>query len=164
MKKLTAEEQEQARHIFIQLVRLGEGTEDTRRLVTKAELGEPYWNFVKKLADERLVVTSQNAAQQETVEVVHEALIRNWLQLRQWINEDRDAIRTARKIEEAAKEWANRGKPNDVAYLLQGTKLVEAENFLKNQSTNFPFSENAQIFIKTSIRKRKIRRLSLASI
>ena len=163
-KNLTAEEKEQARCIFIQLVRLGEGTEDTRRLVTKAELGEPHWNFVKKLADERLVVTSQNANQQETVEVVHEALILNWLQLRQWINEDRDAIRTARKIEEAAKEWANRGKTKDIAYLLQGTKLAEAENFLKNQSTNFPLSENAQIFVQTSVRKRKLRRFSLASI
>ena len=77
--KLSSTKQEQIRQIFIQLVRPGEGTEDTRRLATKAELGEARWSLVKQLADERLVVTSRNAAEQETVEVVHEALIRNWV-------------------------------------------------------------------------------------
>jgi len=69
---LSTSEQEQVQQIFIQLVRPGEGTEDTRRLA-KAELGEECWALVNQLDNSRLVVTSQDAAKQETVEVVHEA-------------------------------------------------------------------------------------------
>jgi hypothetical protein len=74
---LTDDEKEKVRRIFIQLVRPGEGAEDTRRIAMKAELGEQSWSLVKKLADARLVVTSRNLANQETVEVVHETLVRN---------------------------------------------------------------------------------------
>ncbi|MEB3217390.1 MAG: hypothetical protein VKN72_14320, partial [Nostocales cyanobacterium 94392] len=88
-RKLSKTEQEQVQRIFIQLVRPGEGTEDTRRLATKAELSQASWGLVNQLADARLVVTSRNADNQETVEVVHEALIRNWGELRQWMDTDR---------------------------------------------------------------------------
>jgi hypothetical protein len=82
-------DRERVRRIFIQLVRPGEGAEDTRRIATKAELGEQNWSVVKQLADARLVVTSRNGADLETVEVVHEALIRNWGELRGWMEIDR---------------------------------------------------------------------------
>ena len=36
---LEEEERERARHVFVQLVQPGEGTEDTRRVATRAELG-----------------------------------------------------------------------------------------------------------------------------
>ncbi|MDH6086987.1 WD40 repeat domain-containing protein [Umezakia ovalisporum] len=75
---LTAAQKEKVQRIFIQLVRPGEGAEDTRRIAVKAEMGEESWLLVKELADARLVVTSRNVTAQETVEVVHEALIRNW--------------------------------------------------------------------------------------
>jgi hypothetical protein len=42
---LTDDEKEKVRRIFIQLVRPGEGTEDTRRLATKAELPEASWDW-----------------------------------------------------------------------------------------------------------------------
>ncbi|MEM9928020.1 MAG: hypothetical protein AAF915_30590, partial [Cyanobacteria bacterium P01_D01_bin.50] len=88
-RNYSATEKERVRRIFIQLVQPGEGTQDTRRLATKAELGETSWDLVKQLADNRLVVTNQNAAKQETVEIVHEALISNWDELRGWMNENR---------------------------------------------------------------------------
>ena len=56
---LTTAEQEQARHIFIQLTQPGEGTEDTRRLARKEEMGEESWPLLQKLADARLIVTNQ---------------------------------------------------------------------------------------------------------
>ena len=82
---LTAEERESVRRIFVQLVRPGEGTEDTRRLATRAELGEENWQLVHKLADARLVVTSRDAFGHDVVEVAHEALIRGWDCLRNWM-------------------------------------------------------------------------------
>ncbi|HUV91674.1 MAG TPA: protein kinase, partial [Anaerolineales bacterium] len=52
-------QREQARHIFTQMVRPGEGTVDTRRLAVRQELGEGHWALVQQLADARLVVTGR---------------------------------------------------------------------------------------------------------
>jgi WD40 repeat protein len=68
----------------------------------------------------------------EIVEVAHEALIRHWGELKKWVGVNRDAIRVARKIEDAARDWEAKGKLEDEAYLMQGTKLAEAENFLQD--------------------------------
>ena len=85
---------------------------------------------VRKLADARLIttegreMTARTGAQPgETegrerpapppgerqppryVEVAHEALIRGWKQLRQWIDADCAGLRTHRQLTEAAREW-----------------------------------------------------------
>ena len=50
--------------------------------------------LVKRLADERLIVTSQDlASDEDQVEVAHEALIRHWPRLRGWLDEDRQSLR-----------------------------------------------------------------------
>jgi hypothetical protein len=78
--KLSQEEREQAQRVFIQLVRPGEGTADTRRRATRAEIGEENWGLVTHLADARLVVSGRDAATGlETVEIVHEAMIKGCL-------------------------------------------------------------------------------------
>jgi hypothetical protein len=60
---------------------------------------------VQQLADKRLVVTSRNAANQETVEVVHEALIGNWNQLRQWMDKDRLFRAWQERLRTATRQW-----------------------------------------------------------
>ena len=76
------------RRLFTRLVTLGEGAEDTRRIVGRDELGPEEWALAQNLAgeDNRLVVTAAAAPGQETAEVVHEALIRNWPTLVEWVN------------------------------------------------------------------------------
>jgi WD40 repeat protein len=145
--KLSATEKEQVRRIFIQLVRPGEGTEDTRRLATKTELGEDSWELVKQLADERLVVTSQNAANQETVEVVHEALIRNWGEFRQWMNADRSFRAWQDRLRSVMYQWEQTQR--DEGALLRGTALAEAEEKLKLRREDISAGE--QEFIQASV-------------
>ncbi|MBD2342044.1 hypothetical protein H6G64_34510 [Calothrix sp. FACHB-156] len=145
--KLSATEQEQVRRIFIQLVRPGEGTEDTRRLATKAELGEARWELVKQLADNRLVVTSQNAAKQETVEVVHEALIRNWGKFRQWMDADRSFRVWQDRLRSTMYQWEQTQR--DEGALLRGAALVEAEEKLKQRREDISAGE--QEFIQASV-------------
>ncbi|MEH1884926.1 WD40 repeat domain-containing protein, partial [Nostoc sp.] len=128
---LTDDEKEKVRRIFIQLVRPGEGAEDTRRIAMKAELGEQSWSLVKKLADVRLVVTSRNLASQETVEVVHEALIRNWRELREWMNTNRVFRAWQERLRSAKGQWEATNK--DVGSLLRGAALAEAEERLKER-------------------------------
>ena len=72
---LDESDQEIARRVFVQLVQPGVGTEDTRRVASRAEIGEVNWTLTQYLADRRLVVTGLDTAGRETVEVVHEALI-----------------------------------------------------------------------------------------
>ncbi|MHC5736518.1 nSTAND1 domain-containing NTPase [Nostoc sp.] len=143
---LTDDEKEKVRRIFIQLVRPGEGAEDTRRIAMKAELGEQSWSLVKQLADARLVVTSRNLSSQETVEVVHEALIRNWGELREWMNTNRVFRAWQERLRSAKGQWEATNK--DSGSLLRGAALAEAEEKLKERPEDLI---DEQEFINQSI-------------
>ncbi len=122
---------EQLRRVFVQLVRPGEGTEDTRQMAKREQVGEANWPLVKELADKRLVVTGTHEAEKqivETVEVVHEALIRHWQTLREWINEDRQFRTWQNRLRQGLKEWEESGRDEDA--LLRGARLSEAEERL----------------------------------
>ncbi|MEC4819811.1 MAG: hypothetical protein SAK29_42070 [Scytonema sp. PMC 1069.18] len=144
---LTDDEKEKVRRIFIQLVRPGEGAEDTRRLATKAELHEASWGLVKQLADARLVVTSRNAEDEETVEVVHEALIRNWNQLRQWMDTDRSFRTWQDRLRIQIEQWKK--TEGDEGALLRGVALADAEEKLKERPEDL--CEEEQEFIQASV-------------
>jgi hypothetical protein len=150
--KLSADQKEQVRRIFIQLVQPGEGTQDTRRMATKAELGEASWELVKQLADNRLVVTSQNAANQETVEVVHEALIRNWDEFRQWMNADRSFRAWQERLRFAMLQWQK--MPRDEGALLRGAVLKEAEEKQKQRREELSKGEQEFILASVALRQR----------
>ena len=161
----TPDEQQVAKHIFLALTHLGEGTEDTRRRIFKQDLVNAHQSealvdrVIQTLAAERLIVTSQVEVKgltprrvEEVVDIAHEALIRHWRRLRQWVSGNREAIRIARKIEAAAQEWKYRHQPEEVAYLLQGARLAEAELFLKEYGSLNLLSVLAQEFIEASQR------------
>jgi WD40 repeat protein len=166
-ESFSPDEQKTAKQIFLELTQLGEGTEDTRRRVLQKDLVTSQRSailvnqVVKKLADANLVVTSTllekgaESNQIPVVDIAHESLIRHWLQLREWVNESRDAIRIERKIEEAAKDWESYGKPRDLAFLLQGARLIEAENFLENDADAVIFSDVARELIEVSKAERE---------
>ncbi|WP_026073174.1 WD40 repeat domain-containing protein [Nodosilinea nodulosa] len=148
--RLQPPDQAAVRRIFVQLVRPGEGTEDTRRLATKAELGEDRWALVKQLADTRLVVTSQDGGKQETVEVVHEALIRHWGELRGWIATDREFLTWQGRLRGAMQQWETTSR--DEGALLRGAALAEAEERLQLRREDL--GEVEQSFIQLSIKLR----------
>ena len=152
-RKLSEVEREQVRRIFIQLVRPGEGTEDTRRLATKAELNQANWGLVKHLADARLVVTSQNAANQETVEVVHEALIRNWGELRQWMDTDREFRAWQERLRVGMYQWEEMQR--DEGILLRGAGLADAEEKLKLRRDDVAQGEKDFIQASMALRDRE---------
>ncbi len=123
--ELNAEEQQRAERIFVQLIRPGEGTGDTRRIANRAELGEDNWDLVARLSDARLVVSGRDkATSEETVEIVHEALIRGWKRLREWIEENREFRTWQERLRAALRQWEASAKEKDS--LLRGALLVEA--------------------------------------
>jgi hypothetical protein len=127
------------------LTQLGEGSEDTRRRVKKADLlglggdGEAE-KVLKALTDARLVTSGGEGARsddsqpgreveqsKEMVEVSHEALIREWPELKKWVDASRDELRMERKILEAVSEW-NQAK-QDPGLLWTGTRLAQANEW-----------------------------------
>ncbi|NER90838.1 caspase family protein [Moorena sp. SIO3A2] len=161
------EEQAAVKHIFLALTQLGEGTEDTRRRVLKPNLVNQRYReelidtVVQKLADEKLVVTTEmvgkggGAKTVAVLDVAHEALIRHWSLLRSWISENRDGMRIARKIEAAAEEWKREGRPEEIAFLLQGAKLSNAEDYLAKDLYQGQLNSEAQELIKVSQKVRE---------
>ena len=63
--QISTKDKYSVQRIFMQLVRLREDTEATRRLATRHEIGEENWNLAINLADNRLVVTNHNEFTQE---------------------------------------------------------------------------------------------------
>jgi WD40 repeat protein/class 3 adenylate cyclase len=123
---LDREQQALARSIFLRLTELGEeGAQDTRRrvapreLVRTAEEAPAVQAVLKTLTDARLITTAE-----DTVEVAHEALIREWPTLRGWLEEDREGLRTHRHLTEAAAEWERLGR--EPGELYRGARLATA--------------------------------------
>jgi len=150
----------ETRRAFIQLVQPGRGTEDTRRMATKSELAGVDWGLVQHLADKRLIVTNRNEAGVETVEVVHEALIRSWDRLREWMDVDRVFRSWQEGLRSNLRQWESTGQ--DKGALLRGAPLAQAEEWLANRPEGLSPAETA--FIKASlehdlmIQARRIRR------
>ncbi len=88
------------------------------------------------------------AAHQETIDVAHETLIRNWDLLRSWLDDNREMLRRQRRLEHTAREWQNANQPKSPEYLLHGERLVDATDFLK--SYPHELSALAQHFIALS--------------
>ncbi len=120
----TLEEQQATRRLFTRLVALGEGSEDTRRRVLRSELGgeDAMTTAIERFGAARLVSFDRDPATREpTVEVAHEALIRQWPRLRGWLEEDRDGLRLHRQLTDAAQGWTGRGR--DSGELFRGARL-----------------------------------------
>jgi hypothetical protein len=112
--------------LFLRLVSLGEGTEDTRRRALQSELlsiGGADMPLVLDVFGESRLLTFDTSATTHTptAEVAHEALIREWGRLRVWLDESRDDIRQQRLLETAAAEW--RSANRDSGYLLTSSRL-----------------------------------------
>jgi WD40 repeat protein/tRNA A-37 threonylcarbamoyl transferase component Bud32 len=111
------------RAIMLRLVGEGAGDEPVRRRAPLAELdlerNADVAEVLATLADSRLVTVSEGS-----VEVAHEALLREWPRLSGWIEEDAEGRRLRRHITQAATEWDVAGR--DQGELYRGARLAAA--------------------------------------
>ena len=115
--ELDGAEQAIARAMFIRLTDLGDGTADTRRRVALAEMtavGDDPGVAARVLA----VLTAARlvTADEQAVEVAHEALIREWPRLRAWLDDDRESIRVQAHLTHAARDWQAGGRSAEDLY------------------------------------------------
>ena len=148
------------RRLFTRLVTLGEGQEDTRRVVDRQELGDEVWLLAQRLAgeDNRLVVTNASdvsnapGSSRETAEVAHETLIRHWDRIVEWINQDRTFQSWLRQIKSNIKQWST--NPSDDGALLRGGMLAQAQDWLTKRGDDLNQEERTYIDASLALRKR----------
>jgi hypothetical protein len=100
--------------IFLELVQFGTNAPDTRRRVPKDTLlqlghAETVEQLLTALASARLITveaTPGHSDQAAFVEVSHEALIRDWPRLREWITKNRLDLVLERRLFDLATAWS----------------------------------------------------------
>jgi WD40 repeat protein/transcriptional regulator with XRE-family HTH domain len=148
--QLNGSQQEIAREVFLRLTELGEGTEDTRRRAALAELGRQYEetaqfrSVLNTLAEARLITLNEDSA-----EVAHEALIREWQRLHEWLTQDREGLLLHRHLTEASQEWEQRGR--DAAELYRGARLAQASEWATANAGRLNQAESD--FLATSVKQ-----------
>ena len=119
------------RQLFLRLVTLGEGTEDTRRRVRRSELAtladaQTMGAVIESYGRHRLLSFDRDPDTREpTVEIAHEALLREWGRLRGWVNDAREELRQRARISAGAAEWEQAEGSSE--YLMTGPRLAQAE-------------------------------------
>ncbi|MGI9623872.1 MAG: protein kinase domain-containing protein, partial [Acidimicrobiales bacterium] len=158
------------RQLFGRLVEPGEGAEDTRRRVRQSELSGISPDVVDVYADARLLTLDHDPATREpTVEVAHEALIREWPRLRGWVDADRDNLRTLRHMTAAADGWE--AARFDTSELYRGSRLLAAEEWAMSHPDQLSDNEEAFLAAGLEVRnreaageRRRVRRLRFLAV
>jgi hypothetical protein len=142
-----------ARAILLRLTEPGEGGDDVRRRVRRSELGhdEATARVLSSLVARRLLI-----ADEQTVEVAHEALLREWPRLRGWLEEDRQGRRLHRQLAQAANQWAAHDR--DPEQLYRGARLATALDWAKGHDPDLNQSEREFLEASSHQHEQQLRR------
>ena len=149
---LDDDERAAVRHMFERLVVVGAEGEPTRRRVTRAELSgdvadQSLDDTIDRWAQARLLTLDRHPQTREpTVELAHEALLREWPRLREWISEDREALMVLGHLREAATSWEELDRDRGTLY--RGARLDVALDVADGRSGELPPLERE--FLDTS--------------
>jgi eukaryotic-like serine/threonine-protein kinase len=125
------------------LVTLGQGEEEVpnrrtvpyRDFLAAGETGDDRKTgaaaFVDLFVEKRLFVADTDPQGQVTVSVAHEALLREWQRVKEWLAENRDFLRMRDRLDSSLKLWLSRGKQKD-DLLGPGLPLAEGEKLAKD--------------------------------
>jgi WD40 repeat protein len=165
---LKSEDLEKARRVFTQLVRLEAGTIEARRLAMRSEIKEADKSIIEEFINKRLLVTDRTPMGQETVEIVHEALIRGCQTIHGWIEKDREFLAWYAQFRIAMQQWVDHEKKESA--LLRGLNLSNAEKWLSQRSNDLNRDERLFILLSSELKmqeqaeRNRRRRLTLLSI
>ncbi len=127
--QLTAAQQKVARQVMLRLVTVDENSDDTRRRVRRVELESleiprPDLDTVlDNFTTQRLLLADRDPLTRgPTVEVAHEAILREWPRLRAWIDDQREGLILGRRFRASLSDWETNQRHDD--YLLTGNRLA----------------------------------------
>jgi len=171
---LDAEAQAGARQLFLRLVTLSEGTEPTRRRISQAELiailddRDLRERVLDAYSKARLLTFDHDPTTREpTIEVAHEALIRSWKRLHDWIEENRVDLGIRRRLRLAVAEWLENDRES--GFLASGSRLNQFEEWSVRTPLILDDDENeylmqsiaAELRQKAEEEQRRVRELEL---
>ncbi|MDX1614304.1 MAG: protein kinase, partial [Candidatus Promineifilaceae bacterium] len=157
------EGQEAIRQLFLRLVAIGEGIDalpDARRRVLRTELTaaatdqELMDEIIDSYAAYRLLTLDHEPnSRRPTVEVAHEALLREWERLRQWISDSQEDLFQHRRLQVLAQEWL--ANDRDPGWLLHRTRL---DQFVAWEAeSDLALTADERAFLAASIAARRDR-------
>ncbi|MBL8134447.1 MAG: protein kinase [Anaerolineae bacterium] len=156
--ELDAKQQAAAQQMFLRLVTLGEGVEDTRRRTLRSELSAIAANsdemdeIIDMFSAYRLLSLDHDpATRSPTVEVAHEAILREWERLRGWLNASRHEIRLQRQLATAVTEWHAAKQEN--SFLLRGARLEQFEKW--SNETQIALTPDERAYLTASLAQRQ---------
>ncbi len=123
-----------------------EARADLRRRAPLKELSGIGQTVARRLADERLLVTGRDwATGDEWVEVAHEALLRHWPKLEDWMERRRESVRVLRQLQADTRTWLE--KQRDLSYQWSHERVLEAVTALKQIGEEVQLSSEVQEFL-----------------
>lgn len=166
-RALSPVQQDLARSLFLRLTALGDGTEDTRRRITRDELdpNPDTARVLESLARQRLVTLDEGC-----IEITHEAIIRCWPRLRGWLTEDRDRLLLHRQLTDATARWEVQDR--DPHALYRGARLAAALDLAATYGSRLTARERcfleagreAQAGEMAAVRRRTVRLRQLVTL
>src|SRR6266404_2164456 len=148
------------------LVTLGQGEEEVpnrrtvpyRDFVASGETGQDEKAGAKGLVDlfveKRLLVADTDSQGEVTVCVAHEALLREWQRVKEWLAENREFLRMRDRLDSSLKLWVSRGKQKD-DLLGPGLHLAEGEKLVKNFGPSLSREQTDYIYASIAERNRR---------
>jgi formylglycine-generating enzyme required for sulfatase activity len=103
-----------------------------RRVARKSEIPVEARPLIDHLVDQRLLATDvSKETGEQTIEPVHEALLRQWGLLQGWLVEDAGLLSVLEGVKRASRDWAANGK--DAAWLTHATNRLQAAERLRDR-------------------------------
>ncbi|MBW4591662.1 MAG: caspase family protein [Brasilonema angustatum HA4187-MV1] len=143
------------RHVVLRMVALG-GGEIARRQVPRSELEYPealqpqIEEVIKRFSDARLLISGTDAEDKSYVEPAHDALVRGWQRLQNWIKQEKN-LRLQRRLTPAAVEWKSKQQKD---YLWHSDPYLDVlQKEVLNSSKNNWLNQVETEFVKRSIQR-----------
>jgi len=111
--------------------------------------------FVDLLVSKRLFVADTDPQGNVTISVAHEALLREWQRVREWLAENREFLRMRDRLDSSLKLWLSRGRQKD-DLLGPGLPLAEGEKLAEDFGPSL--SREEAEFVAASIAAQQKRR------
>jgi WD40 repeat protein len=131
----------------------GDG-EPIRRRLQRSALSVDEQAVVGTFVDARLLTSGKTAGEEATVEVAHEALLRQWPPLREAIEASRASLRMRSELERLATDW-DRGR-RDESYLLRGGRLATFDRWAIEHSGELTLLERQFLEASRALASREL--------
>ena len=143
---------------LMKLAAATESGEVTRRRIPLSSLNSGEKTLVQGFIDGWLLTSKKDARPEATIEVAHEALLRQWPPLRAKIDECLASLQLRSELDRLAIEWDNRGrgKDDEEPYLLRGNRLDDVLRWANDNPTELNTVTGAFLSTSKEFQRRRL--------